>query len=137
MCVIQARERETQCRKNVDLSSTFQSHKAKSQIGIAETYSVGETVMYRRKGSLKWWGPGVVLAKDSNCYLLKHSNHYYKCGTGHMTRVPTSRKPEKQILQREMPTLQKQPELIGKDWKEVPEPEREEVMLSNGYMQRC
>ena len=94
------------------LSSAFRSQKTKSQVGIAETYSIGETVMYRRKGSLKWWGPGVVLAKDSNCYLLKHGNRYYKCGTGHMTRVPSSRKPEELILQRKMPNLQKQPELM-------------------------
>ena len=148
-CVSYKRETE-KLNAGKTLSSAFQSQKEKSQVGIAETYSVGETVMYRRKGSSKWWGPGVVLAKDSNCYLLKHDNHYYKCGTGHMTRVPTSRKPEKLILQREMPTLQKQKysnclnvqlegydDISCVDWKEVAEAEREEVMLSNGYMQIC
>ena len=111
ICVSYKRETE-KLNAGKRLSSAFRSQKTKSQVGIAETYSIGETVMYRRKGSLKWWGPGVVLAKDSNCYLLKHGNRYYKCGTGHMTRVPSSRKPEELILQREMPTLQKQPELM-------------------------
>ena len=111
ICVSYKRETEKRSAGKT-WSGMSQPQKAKSQVGIAETYSIGETVMYRRKDSLKWWGPGVVLAKDRSCYLLKHGNHYFKCGTGHMTRVPTSRKPEKLILQRVMPILQKQPEQI-------------------------
>ena len=54
-----------------------------------EYYQNGEKVMYKRKGSAKWSGPGVILGRDSTHYIIKHGNQYYKCSTCHLTRATT------------------------------------------------
>ena len=54
-----------------------------------EYYQNGEKVMYKRKGSAKWSGPGLILGRDSTHYIIKHGNQYYKCSTCHLTRATT------------------------------------------------
>ena len=51
----------------------------------------GEKVMFKRKGTMKWSGPGVVLVRDKNQYLVKHGNQFYRCSACHLTRANSRR----------------------------------------------
>ena len=67
---------------------------------VPEYYHNGAKVMYKKKGSTKWSGPGVILGRDSTShYIIKQGNQYYKCKTCHLTLVTKSRYPIADVQQ--------------------------------------
>ena len=81
-----ARQAFSKCESSNKIRKALRSQVRTSN---SEFYQNGEKVMYKRKGSMKWSGPGVVLGRDSTHYILKHGNQYYKCSPIHMTRCTT------------------------------------------------
>ena len=81
-----ARQAFTKCESSNKIRRALQSQVRTSN---NEFYHNGEKVMYKRNGSTKWFGPGVVLGRESTHYIVKHGNQYYKCSACHMTRHTT------------------------------------------------
>ena len=83
-----ARQAFAKCESSNKIRRALQSQVRTSN---DEYYSNGEKVMYKRKGSAKWSGPGVILGRDiTHLYILKHGNQYYKCNACHLTRDTTT-----------------------------------------------
>ena len=83
-----ARQAFAKCESSNKIRRALQSQLRTSN---DEYYSKCEKVMYKRKGSAKWSGPGVILGRDiTHLYILKHGNQYYKCSACHLTRDTTT-----------------------------------------------